>query len=347
MRYTHGQLIAQRDALAHTYSISAADRLVAAFAPFALYGPALGITTALPDVDVTKPGGLTHGDLRAACDAVDATLLFASPAALSNVVRTAGSAVAPLGGLRLVMSAGAPIAAELLADVARLAPSASLHTPYGMTEVLPVADIGLDEIIAADQDDPVGGVCVGTPVDGVEVRIEPIDHPLRKGFGEVVVRSPWVSSGYADLWATQRAARPGDGWHRTGDVGHLDVQGRLWIEGRLAHVIRTVDGGVGPVPLERAVERALGVRRVAAVGVGPDGNQQVAIVVETGSSRRPVLATGETASRVRRAVSDSTGVRTAAVFTVTALPVDIRHNAKIDRAAVADTVGDLLSGGRR
>jgi acyl-CoA synthetase (AMP-forming)/AMP-acid ligase II/pimeloyl-ACP methyl ester carboxylesterase len=347
VRYTHGQLISQRDALVQTYAIEADDRLVAAFAPFALYGPALGITTALPDIDVTRPSGLTHDDLVTAVSAIDATLLFASPAALANVVHTADPAAGRLTGLRLVMSAGAPVAAELLTEVAAMAPAASLHTPYGMTEVLPVADIGLDEIVAADADDPAGGVCVGRPVAGAEVRIEPIGESSRSGFGEIVVRSPWVSAGYADLWATHRAARPGGGWHRTGDVGHLDDAGRLWVEGRLAHVIGTAGGVVGPVPLERAVERSLGVRRVAAVGVGPWGQQQVVVAVETGSAKRLALVTGELAARVRQAVERECEQRVAAVFTIGALPVDIRHNAKIDRSAVASSAATLLAGGHR
>ncbi|MEP4648919.1 MAG: alpha/beta fold hydrolase, partial [Ilumatobacter sp.] len=59
VRYTHAQLAAQRDALASTYAITDDDRLVAAFAPFALYGPSLGVPTALTDCDVTSPGDLT------------------------------------------------------------------------------------------------------------------------------------------------------------------------------------------------------------------------------------------------------------------------------------------------
>ena len=89
VRYLHRQLAAQRDALAATYGIGDDDRLVAAFAPFALYGPTLGVPTALADADVTKPGELTADALDAACRAIRATMVFASPAALANVVRTA------------------------------------------------------------------------------------------------------------------------------------------------------------------------------------------------------------------------------------------------------------------
>ena len=54
--YRHHQLQAQRDALARVYGISADDRFVAAFAPFALYGPAMGVPSVVPDMNVTAPG---------------------------------------------------------------------------------------------------------------------------------------------------------------------------------------------------------------------------------------------------------------------------------------------------
>jgi acyl-coenzyme A synthetase/AMP-(fatty) acid ligase len=351
VRYTHGQLAAQRDALASTYAITDSDRLVAAFAPFALYGPALGIPTALPDVDVTKPGELTADALDSACTRIGATLAFASPAALANVVATAqpGARHAGLAGLRVVFSAGAPVPSETLRAVGALAPDASLHTPYGMTEVLPVADIELAAIEQAELDDPTGGVCVGHPVDGAEVRIaalgfdaEDVPPELDTGTtGEILVRAPWVSAGYLGLWATQRDARPGavGDWHRSGDVGHLDALGRLWVEGRAVHVIHGPDGPITSVPVERVVERSLGLRRVAAVGVGPVGGQQLVVVIED-----PSADEGPADSGVAAAVRTAVGKPVASVLTVPELPVDIRHNAKIDRAQVASWASDVLAG---
>ena len=353
VRYLHSQLAAQRDALAATYDICSDDRLVAAFAPFALYGPALGIPTALPDVDVTKPGQLTATALDAACERIDATLAFASPAALANVAATAAHDVSSRGlaQLRIVFSAGAPVPSETLRSIADLAPKATLHTPYGMTEVLPVADIELAEIEQAELDDPRGGVCVGPPVAGAEVRIgalgfdaDQLPPELGAGStGEILVRAPWVSAGYLGLWATQRDARPGPvgDWHRSGDVGHLDQDGRLWVEGRAVHVIDAAHGPITSVPVERMVERALGAGRVAAVGVGPAGSQQLVIVIED-----PDAAKGPADADVAAAVRVAVDEPVAAVLVVPKLPVDIRHNAKIDRAAVASWADDVLAGRR-
>jgi olefin beta-lactone synthetase len=349
VRYLHGQLAAQRDALANTYRITPDDRLVAAFAPFALYGPALGITSTIPDVDVTKPGTLTAEALGAACASIDATIVFASPAALVNVDRTATAADPRLGGVRLVLSAGAPVPIATLRATALHCPTAELHTPYGMTECLPVADISLEQI---DEAGDGAGVCVGRPVPGAAVMIAELGFDASSvvtstngSMGEVLVRAPWLSDGYDQLWSTERHARPVDGeggsWHRSGDVGRIDGEGRLWIEGRSVHVVHAIDGPITPVPIEVAVERLAGIDRVAAVGVGPVGCQQLVVVVEQ-SNVEDGLAEEALSDRVRAVV----GHPVAAVLTARSLPVDIRHNTKIDRTAVAAWAGEVLSGAR-
>jgi acyl-coenzyme A synthetase/AMP-(fatty) acid ligase len=351
--YRHHQAQAQRDALMKLYGIRDDDRLVAAFAPFALYGPAMGIPSVVPDMDVTSPGTLTAAALAGAVAALDATMVFASPAALANVAATADDLSptmrAALEGVRLLMSAGAPVSASLLRRVAELVPNAELHTPYGMTEVLPVADISLTDIEAVGSGN---GVCVGIPVDGVDVAISPLPGDGRSAgdlsrehsvVGEVCIRAPHSKDKYDKLWATQRASAEPGGWHRSGDVGHFDDAGRLWIEGRRIHLITGPEGLVTPVGIEHAAETVRGVARAAAVGVGPTGTQQVVVVVALDDPvRMPSLADDELADRIRDAVP----VDVAAVLTVSSLPVDKRHNSKIDRTKVAAWASKVLAGQR-
>ncbi len=342
--YSARQMTAQYEAVRDHYAIGADDRLVAAFAPFALYGPALGIPVAVPDCDITEPASLRAEALAAACATIDATILFAAPAALEGVLATrAGLSpgdLGALGRLRLVLSAGAPVSARLLRAFSGLAPQAELHTPYGMTEVLSVADIDLTTL---DEVGPGKGVCVGRPFDGVGVRIEPLEGGDGET-GEIVVSAPWLSGGYDGLWATTRHARSvaddGTHWHRTGDVGRLDSAGRLWVEGRLVHVVSTVDGPVTSVSLEVALEPVVG-SRCAITGVGPDGCQQVVVVVEKGG--RPGLATVALDRAVRNRLAPQP---IAAVLAVPKLPVDRRHNSKIDRARLGRFAEKMLSGGR-
>jgi acyl-CoA synthetase (AMP-forming)/AMP-acid ligase II/pimeloyl-ACP methyl ester carboxylesterase len=359
--YTRRQASAQLDLVRSTYRLTEDDRLVAAFAPFAILGPALGIGSAVPDIDVTTPGSLTAAALADAASAVGATVVFASPAALRRVLATASGLTAAqraaLGRIRLLMSAGAPVPASLLRSLREVLPSAEAHTPYGMTEVLPVTDVSAAEIEAAGGGE---GVCVGRPLAGVDVRISPLDPggaadgPLTDApgvAGEVCVRAAHVKDRYDALWVTERAASREPGWHRTGDVGHLDADGRLWIEGRLPHVIPTAGGPVTPVGIEQRVERVPGVAAAAAVGVGPSGGQVVVVVVvpdRPAGRTRPVrgrrlgltVAPSDLAGSVRAVA----GVDVAAVLVAARLPVDIRHQSKVDRSAVARHAGRLLSG---
>ncbi len=350
VRYRHAQMAAQRDVLARTYGITSSDRLVAAFAPFALYGPALGITSTIPNVDVTAPGTLTADALSAAVAAVDATIVFASPAALLNVNHTAAARHVRLSTLRLVLSAGAPVPIATLRASSAWCPSAELHTPYGMTECLPVADIDLVGIEAAGVGD---GVCVGTLVPGVEVIIAPLGLNADRAVeslivgetGEILIRAPWLSDGYDQLWRTEHEARPSTAeglvWHRSGDVGHIDGGGRLWVEGRSVHVIHAAAAPITPVPVEVAVERLDGVAKAAAVGVGPVGCQQLVVVIED-EHASVGIADDVLVERVRDVVAHPV----AAVITVHHLPVDIRHNTKIDRTAVAAWASAVLAGDR-
>ncbi len=361
--YRHSQLEAQRDLLARAYSISPADRLVAAFAPFALYGPALGVASVVPDMDVTAPATLTATALADAVDAVGATLVFSSPAALVNVAATADRLTPRhhlvLAGVRLLLSAGAPVPVALLRTVAKLVPAAELHTPYGMTEVLPVTDVTLAEIEAAGTGD---GVCVGRPLHGVQVTVCPLDElgrptgePTDKPglTGEICVSAAHVKDRYDQLWLTDQdsATQPQaglptsePGWHRSGDVGHFDDHGRLWVEGRLVHVVTTADAVVTPVGVEQRIETLAQVRMAAVVGVGPVGAQAVVAVVTvvTGPDEPGPLASTALAAAVRAAAM----VELAAVLITDALPVDIRHNSKIDRARVAAWAARVLAGER-
>ena len=350
--YRHRQLRAQVALIKATYELTADDRIVAAFAPFALYGPGLGVGSAVPDMDVTAPSTLTAVKLAEAVTAVRGTVVFASPAALRNVVATADALTAEhrkaLWGVRLLMSAGAPVPGVLLQPLAGVLPAAHAHTPYGMTEALPVTDISLAQIQEAGAGE---GVCVGSPLPGVDVLLSPLsalgaaDGELTDEpgvLGEIAVRAEHVKDRYDALWVTEAASSRNPGWHRTGDVGHLDGDGRLWVEGRLVHVIATGSGVVTPVGVEQRVETLAAVRQAATVGVGPVGTAQVVVVV-VGPAQRGALADLELTDAVRSVA----GVPVAAVLVRESMPVDIRHQSKIDRQALAVWAAEVLAGSTR
>lgn len=353
--YTHGQVEATRDLLRAHYGLTESDGLVAAFAPWAVLGPALGIASVIPDMNLIRPDTLTAHAVADAIAQVGGTVMWASPAAFRGILASADAAsdadMTELARLRLVLGAGAPVEASLLHAMARLCGAADVRTPYGMTEVLPVSDVSMAQIDAAG---PGPGVLVGHPLPGVEVALSAVDGegqatgPLtddRWVLGEIAVRAAHRKLRYDRLWATERASSRDRGWHRTGDVGMIDDDGRLWIGGRLAHVISTPDGPLAPVAIEQAVQALPRVSSAACVGVGLPGAQVpvLVLVVEDGREGPADLPLIDS---VRGAARGAAGVEVAAVLLRHELPTDIRHRSKIDRSALAQWAADQLAGHR-
>ncbi|WP_432541995.1 alpha/beta fold hydrolase [Kineococcus sp. SYSU DK002] len=363
--YTHAQLSQLARAMGAVIRIGPGQPLVSAFAPFALFGPALGATCVVPAMDVTRPATLTAAALADAVAAAGATSAFLSPAAVVNVLATAGALDdaqrQALGRVSTLLSAGAPVPTALLQRVRELMPLADPRTPYGATEVLPATDVGLSDILEAGAGE---GICVGRPIEGVTVAVAPLDADGAAGtdlvttpgvVGEVVVGGEHVKDHYDQLWATHAASvdvrpsptllgavRPGR-WHRTGDVGHLDERGRVWVEGRLAHVVVTADEVVTPVGVEQRAEQVPGIARAAFVGIGPRAARQLVVVAE---ATAPVRRTTVADPVLSQAVREATGRNLAAVLLVPALPTDVRHNSKIDRARVTAWAERVLAGER-
>ena len=362
VRYSHQKLSALTQRLQHTLQVVPGSSLLAGFAPFALLGPAIGATSVTPSMSVTKPATLTASALSDAAIAGDTTMVFASPAALRNVVDTADELNAAqrtaLEQISMLLSAGAPVPVQLMDEVLALMPNAEFHSPYGMTESLLVSDIDHHTQHAiAEQNDR--GVCVGKPLDVVRLAMAPLDFYGRSSdellepqdavgvLSEIVISTPHMLTGYDKLYNTNRETRvdtvDGLQWHRTGDIGHLDAQGRLWIEGRTYHVVTPPTGALGPGGPEDDIQQLAEVRRVAIVGVGPVGTQAVVAVVEpSDTSLKPGLAPTELTNAVRAA----TDVDIAAVLITDTVPVDIRHNSKIDRPALAQWAAHVLAGGK-
>ena len=333
--YTHGQLRALAQAIQEQFSITDDDGIAAAYIPFALYGPAWGVAVALPKINVIAPGKLAADDLRDALNGVNGTILFAAPAPLRNVIKDEQK----FPSVRCMMSAGAPVSDALLHDVAHAFPNAQLFSPYGMTEMLIVTD-GVRSGAANN-----AGVSVGHPLPNVEVMVLPIGFqsgdpvsPVRDGVtGEIFVTGPWLSVGYDQHWQRNRDARvqfKSKEWHRTGDVGHLD--NGLFIEGRNAHVLHINNAVVTPVPIEQAIEELLPDVTVAAVAV-PAGETSALVVV---------LCDGETTGAAVRAIEmkvREVAPDVVAVLFKKKLPVDRRHNSKIDRIALGRWANEQLT----
>lgn len=324
VRYTHGALAAQRDALAAM--LPSAD-FTTSFSPFALLAPALGVACRLPRDP--RPNRFHFPQLRAAVDA-GASMAWLSPRAAANVVASAAGATAPL---QLAMIAGAPVPPDLARDLA-LVTGADVRCPYGMTEALPVTD-GTNPT----RQGPLGGLCTGRPLPGAVVRTVTLDDATpTDGPGELVVACPWMYDGYdrkPGITASHAVTLDGQRFHRTGDYGYVHG-GDVYQLGRTAHIIPTAAGPLGCVAVEQRIQPEFD-ELVAAVGVGGSTDAQVAVVVD--APRRLRVAAADVADRVRAAAD-----RDVVAVLCGHLPVDRRHATKVDRVELAAQVNDVLEG---
>jgi acyl-CoA synthetase (AMP-forming)/AMP-acid ligase II len=350
--YRHRHFVAQAVMLRDALGIRAGELDFPTFPPFALFGPALGLTSIIPDMDATRPAQADPRRLHAAIERFGVQQLFGSPA-LMRVLAGFGK---PLPTLRRVTSAGAPVPADVVARMRALLPEdATFHTPYGATECLPVAVIESRELQRTRAATEAGaGTCVGRAVAPNDVRIIRIDDaPIAQWsddlvlpagvVGEITVAGPTATDAYFNRDAATALAKiseaRGDGCvrvvHRMGDVGYLDGDGRLWFCGRKTHRVRTPEGELYTEQVEPVFNVHADVLRTALVGVGAPGSQVAVLCVEL----RDAVPSAHW-PRIERELRElgRGHVHTARIdrfLRHPGFPVDIRHNAKIGREALA------------
>ncbi|MDJ0723398.1 MAG: AMP-binding protein, partial [Desulfobacterales bacterium] len=231
-----------------------------------------------------------------------------------------------------------------------LAVTAEVHTPYGATEAVPIASIGSREILSETRalSEKGYGMCVGRSLAHTRIRIirisdDPItewDDDLRVPdgeIGEIVVRGDLVTRGYYALPRADALAKIADGhhlWHRMGDLGWQDRQGRIWFCGRKSHRVVTPRGDMYTIPCETVFNNHPAVFRSALVGIGQPPDQEPVICIE----RRPDRAARVTDLKKELLALAAANQLTAAIRNVLfhpAFPVDVRHNAKIFREKLA------------
>lgn len=346
--YKHKTFLAQVDILRDAFGIKPGEMDLATFPLFALFGPALEMTALVPDMDFTRPA---HVDPRKIFEAIEnfgVTNMFGSPALLNTVGKAGSKAGVRLPSLRRVISAGAPVSAEVMATFKTMIPEeAQIFTPYGATESLPVAVTGSNEILGetAAQTAVGKGVCVGKPVGGIEavvIRISDDPIPSFSGdllvdsgrIGEICVKGRVVTHAYYNREASTQLAKiqdPAGGfWHRMGDVGYMDDQGRLWFCGRKAHRVITDQKTHFTIPIEGIFNTHPAIFRTALVGV----NGKPVLCVE----RAPGDTTPEASivSDLKEMAAKYEVTRAIDTFLFhESFPVDIRHNAKIFREKLA------------
>jgi len=357
--YTHGVFDAQVDYLNRHFGYGEDEIDVATFPLFALFDAALGMTSIIPAMDFTRPGDVDPVAIIEPINAHQATHMFGSPALLDRVSRFGAGHGVTLPSIKRVLTAGAPVQPTILKRMhGMLDEGAEIHTPYGATEALPVASIGSREILAETgaRTEDGAGVCVGKPMDGVDVRVirisdDRIEHLsandiLPNGqIGEIIVRGPTVTRQYAEKPRATALAKIISGdtfWHRMGDVGYFDSEGRLWFCGRKAHRVTTRGGEMYTVCCEGVFNQHDAVRRTALVGVGPRGDQTPVLCVELEKKGAGIDRCALTSELLALGATRGITKPIQTILFHDGFPVDIRHNAKIFREKLAVRAAEKL-----
>jgi acyl-CoA synthetase (AMP-forming)/AMP-acid ligase II len=259
-----------------------------------------------------------------------------------------------LASLKRILTYGAPVPPSLIEQYGQILDGGEVDTPYGATEALPITMISGREILAetAALSDQGRGTCVGRPTSGNTIRIIRItEDPIAAWdpglvlpdgeVGEIAVKGPVVTRTYLHrpIQTAEAKIREGDEvWHRMGDLGYFDEQGRLWFCGRKRHRVETAEGLLLPVQCEAILNQHPDVYRAAVVGIGPLGQQRPVLIVEPIPGRWPTSTEGRerlvdellslaAKHEITRGIHD--------VLFYRDLPVDVRHNAKIQREKLA------------
>jgi len=275
-------------------------------------------------------------------DATRPVRTVASPAFLARLVDRARNTDGALDSFERIYTGGAPVFPRLLDAIAAVAPRAAVVAVYGSTEAEPIAEIDRRDISDADRHAMTAGagLLAGRPMSSIRLRIiaDRSGSPLgpwsaadleRESIGpdhvgEIIVSGEHVLPGYLDGQGDEETKIRVDGavWHRTGDAGYLDGSGRLWLLGRCAAKATDAAGVLYPFAVECAAGEVAGVGRTA-------------FVMHRGAR---VLAAEMTAdpAAVRAALLERLAwAKLADVVTVDRIPLDRRHNAKVEYAALS------------
>lgn len=355
--YTHGMFAAQVDAIRTNFGIQEGERDLPMLPVFALFNPALGMCTVVPEINPSRPATVDPRKIIQAIQENKISTSFGSPTIWALIAEHCELNDIRLPEMKRILLAGASVPPILLQHMKRIFPNAKLHTPYGATEALPMCTIEANEIISetAGLTYHGAGICVGRPLPNVKICIiEPTNKPIKSlsdtplappdAPGEIIVQGPTVTKEYDNNPEATAHAKIQDGntfWHRMGDLGQFDEEGRLWFCGRQAECVQMEDRLLYTDVCEAITNQHPKVFRSALID---RGNGTPALVIQPKIAHFP--KTSEDRSNFEKELkvlceSVSLSAPIEQFFFEKRFPVDIRHNAKINRLQLAKKWGSL------
>jgi acyl-CoA synthetase (AMP-forming)/AMP-acid ligase II len=334
---SHGFLLEQHRVLERAIHLTPGASDLTTLPVFVLANLASGVTSIIPDADLRRPGAIEAAPVLAQIDRYRPASVVASPAFLERICTTGEASGRTVSGFRHVFTGGAPVFPDHLDRFAAIFPGAEVVAVYGSTEAEPIAHIARQSLTADDMAAMAAGagLLAGVPVDEIQVRVivpqwgTPLGNLDNAQFlamclpqgkaGEIVVSGAHVLQGYLNGTGDEETKfRVGSAvWHRTGDSGYFDQTGRLWLLGRSGAVIHDDRGELFPFAVECAARQLPNVLRAALIG---QAAKRLLFV-------QPVKGTSVDTTSIRSALR---WARLDEVREISEIPLDKRHNAKVD-----------------
>jgi acyl-CoA synthetase (AMP-forming)/AMP-acid ligase II len=309
---------------------------------FLLSNLASGVTSLIPNADLRFPGAIDPARVAVQIGRHHPASCTASPAFFERLVRHARDRGFTMPHFRKLFTGGAPVFPRLLNQMRDVAPHAVVVSVYGSTEAEPMAHIALQEIHEADHKamQEGKGLLAGIPIDGLQLRIirdcwgralQPMTEDEFDGIsmpegepGEIVVYGEHVLKGYLHGRGEEETKFrvASETWHRTGDAGYLDTKGRLWLLGRCVARVEDEHGVLYPFAVEVTATTDPRIRRAALIA--RKGRRTLVIELYDNNSPYDI-------DTLRRQLA---WAHISEVRVCAHIPVDKRHNAKIDYTAM-------------
>ena len=349
--YTHSILLTQINLLRDMFDLKKNDLDVAAFPLFSLFTLSMGITSVIPPVNFSRPAKSDPAPLVKLINDLEGTFLTGSPAIWKKVAHYCHQNNMILHSVKRLALFGTAVDVELHRLLRPLLPKGTTYTPYGATECLPVSNISGKEILknTASLTKKGKGTCVGFPPEGINIKIiHPVDGPIDDfsliqelrpyQVGEIIVAGPIVTESYYGEKEQTSLAKIMDGdtiWHRMGDMGHMDVQGRLWYCGRKTYLV-SFEKKILYTSCEAIFNSHPAVNRSALISL----NQRPALVIEKNKTKIPQKTLNREILSMAQSFHHTKDIHE---IHYGRLPVDIRHNIKIDRLKLQESIQRGLS----
>jgi acyl-CoA synthetase (AMP-forming)/AMP-acid ligase II len=368
---THFSLIQQHLAIRDHWPDKPGDIDCPCFPVIVLHNLSCGMTTVMPKVDLAQPSEVNAEVVIAQIRQHKVSRLSGAPAYINKLVDYLGEQGAnnqTVHEIKSIVVGGATVSKSLARKIRLAFPNAVAKIVYGSTEAEPIADILIEEYLLepndTDEDNKQSGYLVGYIASQVDLLISDFSdlevsykkegkliseedlfsRACKSGeTGEILVSGDHVLKQYIDNpLANQENKIPRTNvvdtkavWHRTGDCGYLDNQGRLWLSGRIKDVIQVKGKALQPYPIEQVLDQDVDIIRAAVL----DHDNQVYVFIQV-ESKQPFNSL-DLKQRTLICATDfllPVGITVIHYVEIDNMPVDGRHNSKIDRPKLRENL---------